>query len=80
MSHSYQALRGLPDDALIHEYNREASSVQANLSMIGAELQRRELDRQNTRMIGYAHQVRDLTIVITVLTVINVNAVVLSLF
>ena len=63
MSHSYQALRGLPDDALIHEYNREASSVQANLSMI-----------------GYAHQVRDLTIVITVLTVINVIAVVLSLF
>ncbi len=75
MTHSYREFRELTKDELVREYDRLATSTQPGLSFIREELARREFEEQNQRMLKMTHQMRVMTIVITVLTFLNVALV-----
>jgi hypothetical protein len=72
MSHPQMAktiaeLRSLSDDELIEQHDKLAASTQVGTRFYLAELERRQVDRQNRLMIG-------LTVAIFSLTVVNVVA------
>ena len=64
-------LRELSDEQLIEEHDRATANVVVGISYYLDEIHRREVDRQQRQMLR-------LTWVVTVLTVINVAAVVVS--
>ncbi|MCX7015717.1 MAG: hypothetical protein NTW86_24720 [Candidatus Sumerlaeota bacterium] len=79
MAWSYATLRKKSDEDLIAEYDRVAWGTQIGLNFIGNELARRESLRMQEHMIGLTRQMRNLTIVIGVLTLVNVCAVIIAI-
>lgn len=76
MAHPYGQLRQLTKEALIAEYDRIAQhSDPVGFTFLRDELFRRELQEQNARLERMTGQIRLLTIVITVLTLISTVAV-----
>jgi hypothetical protein len=64
-------LRGLSDEQLIEQHDHLAENTVVGISYYLSELERRQVERQGRLMLR-------LTWVVTVLTVINVAAVVVS--
>lgn len=80
MADSYEQLQLMTKEQLISLYNRKAPSVQIGLTNVREEIARREADEQNERMLAFTRQMRNMTIAITVLTVINVLAAVTGVY
>ncbi len=80
-SMTYAQLRRLSDADLIHLYEELANSTQLQgLGFVREELTRREAERQQEEMLRMTKQMRNMTIAITLLTVVNVIVVVIALF
>jgi len=79
MAHLYGELRALSIEQLKEEYDRLAPSTQAGLSFIREEIARRELDEYNKRIESMTHHIKVMTVIITILTAVNVVAVLLAL-
>jgi len=78
---TYAQLRRLSDADLIHLYEELANSTQLQgLGFVREELTRREAERQQEEMLRMTKQMRNMTIAITLLTVVNVIVVVIALF
>lgn len=80
IANTYGDLRKLSDAELIRQYDETAQSTQVGLNFLRDELARREAERQQEVMLRFTKQMRDMTIVITVLTAVNVIAVIIALF
>jgi len=68
---SIAELRSLSDEELIEQHDKLAESTMVGVNYYLAEIERRRIDRQQRQMLR-------LTWVVTVLTVVNVAAVVVS--
>ncbi|HEX4130879.1 MAG TPA: hypothetical protein VHZ24_12625 [Pirellulales bacterium] len=79
MANTYAELRKQSEADLERLYDETATSTQIGLSFLREELARREAERQYKHMLRLTKQMRDLTIVITVLTVVNLGAVVIAM-
>jgi hypothetical protein len=66
-------LQGLSDEALIEQYDQLGSNTQVGISYYEAELQRRQVERQNHLMIR-------LTWAIMALTAVSTLSVAIGLF
>ena len=77
---TYSELRKLPEAELIKKYDETAPSTQIGLNFLREELARREAERQQEGMSRMTRQMRDMTIVITVLTIVNALVVMIPLF
>ena len=80
MSHSLKALRELTDDELISLHDGVAIHTAVGLTYYLDEIYRRDQDKQTKIMLHYTKQMLGLTVVVTVLTVINVIAVIVPFF
>lgn len=72
MSEPLKDLRELSDKEIISRHDHLAESTQVGLDHYLREMYRRDQDRQTQAMLGYTQQIKIMTIVITVLTFINV--------
>jgi hypothetical protein len=72
MSHTWAELKALPDKTLIEEYDSLAEHAVEGTNQFLAELRHRDLSRQSDTMLKYTQQVKHMTIVITIATIINV--------
>ena len=79
MAHSYHELRELSREALVREYDRVAPSTVFGLSFLRDEVARRDFEEQNAQLVAMTRHIRLMTAVITVLTMVNVVAVVMVL-
>jgi len=79
MAESYGTLRKMSDEHLIAKYDSVAQATQVGLNFIRDELARRDALRTQEQMVSLARQMRNLTIVIGVLTLVNVCAVIMAL-
>ncbi len=69
---SYAKLRELTTERLVQLYDETAKTTVLGLDFLRQELARREAAEQTKAISLMTKQMRDLTVVITVLTVINV--------
>lgn len=72
MAHTYAQLRALSMEDLIRDYDATAPTTQVGLSFIRDEIMRREMEAQSARMLTMTHEMRLMTALMTVLTVVNV--------
>ena len=72
---TYSELRDKSDEELTHLFDATTVNTEVGLGFLRDELARRESERQYKRMLSVTGQMRWLTIVITVLTAVNVIAV-----
>ena len=72
MANSFQKLRELSKEDLIKRYDQKAKSTSAGLSFLADEIQRRESQELNEEIVKLTAQMRNLTIAITFLTIVNV--------
>ncbi|MCZ7673804.1 MAG: hypothetical protein M5U34_45140 [Chloroflexi bacterium] len=79
MAESYEELRKLTKEQLIQKYDSLAKSTQIGLNFLRDEIARRDAEEQTAQMIQVNNQMRNMTIIITVFTIINVIAVIISL-
>ena len=75
---SYEKLRSMSEEDLIEMYDRVAPATVLPVTFLRDELARREMEKQQENMLALTKQMRNLTIVIAVLTVINVIVVLKS--
>ena len=75
MSQSIEELRKLSDDDVIALHDRVAQNTQVGVQFYLDEINRREQNKQTDLMVKYTKQILQLTIMVAVLTVINVIAV-----
>lgn len=75
----FEHLLTLTDEELIRLYDAEAEHTVIGTTFYMGELSRRMQARQAVEMLAFTKQVRNLTILITLLTVANVVLVVLTL-
>ncbi len=76
---TYAELRKLSDAELNQLFENLAQSTQMQgLGFVREELARRQIERQQEQMFRLTKQMRDMTIVITLLTVVNVIAVMIA--
>ena len=76
----YESLKSKSNDELIAYYNDLGRQKSATQEIIILELHQRQADAMNRRMEAMARQMRDMTIVILVLTVVNVAAILCQMF
>ena len=69
---SYAKLRELSTEKLIELYDKTAQSSVVGLDFLRNEIAIREAAAQTMRIVKMTNQMRDLTIAIAVLTVINI--------
>ena len=79
MTPTHEKLQELSDEDLIHEYNQTARNTVVGINFYTEELARRRASRQNDEMIKINKSVKNMTVLITVLTVINVVLVAYTL-
>ena len=72
MARTWAELKELPDEELIKEHDELAKSTQVGTNYYLAELRHRNLKIYSETMLRYTKQVKLMTIVITVATIINV--------
>ncbi|MGX9989526.1 hypothetical protein ACS4RR_009960 [Rhizobium sp. Z1P35] len=70
MAESYEALSKLSVNDLKKSYDSIATSTAVGLNFYREEIARREADAQNKTMLAFTKQVRDMTIAITVMTLL----------
>lgn len=76
---TYDELRNKSDEELILLFDATTKNTEVGLGFLKDELARRESERQYERMLSLTWQMRWMTIVITVLTAVNVIAVLVAL-
>lgn len=69
---TYAKLRELSTADLIRLYDTTAVNTEVGLGFLREEIALREAEVQGARIVGMTKHMRDLTIVIAVLTVVNV--------
>jgi hypothetical protein len=69
---TYAGLRAMTVSDLKKEYDRRAYMVNVGIDFLVAEIARRETESQTALMLKITKTVRDLTWVITWLTIVNV--------
>jgi hypothetical protein len=77
---TYKDLHKLTKEELEAKYDQVAKNTTAGLSFYREELARREAEEQNQRMLKMTQQMKNLTIAITILTVINVVVIFIQIF
>jgi hypothetical protein len=77
---TYAELRRLSDGDLVKQYDDTAQTTQIGLDFLRQELARREAEQQQEAVFRLTKQMRDMTVVITVLTILNVALVAIALF
>jgi len=76
---TYKELKQLSIDDLKQKYDKLSSSTQVGLSFYREEIARRESEKLNLDMVKMTAQMRNMTIVISIMTLVNVIAVILQL-
>lgn len=79
MARTWAELKELPDEELIKEYDKLAKDTVEGTKQYLAELRHRDLKRQSDTMLKYTKQVKLMTIIITVATIINVVVLIFRL-
>lgn len=74
----YETLRSLSKEELIRIYDGHTSNTYCGLDFYREEIARRDAEEQTAMVVTMTRQMRSLTIVITILTVINVIAACLA--
>ena len=72
---SHEELQGLSDQDLIDRYNAAAQHTVVGTGFYTEELARRRADRQNSEMLKINKSMKAMTVLISILTVINVGLV-----
>ena len=80
MAEDIEKLQSLTRKELVESYNKVAQSTQVGLDFWREEIWRRDVEEQTQRMLVLTRQMRNMTIAITVLTVINVAVFLYSVF
>jgi hypothetical protein len=80
MAEDIDKLQSLTRKELVESYNRVAPSTNVGLDFLREEIWRRDVDEQTKRMLAFTRHMRNMTIAITVLTVINVAVFLYSVF
>lgn len=75
----HEQLQSLSNQELIDRYNAEAEHTVVGTDFYRDELFRRVQAKQTAEMLAFTRQVRNLTVVIALLTVVNVILVVVAL-
>lgn len=73
-------LRKMTDAQLEAQYDGIAATTQVGLNHYLTEINRRNQERQTETMLGYTRQIRGMTRVITILTLVNVVFVALQVY
>lgn len=76
----FSDLQAMSLEELIQQHDRNTPHVQLGLGFIREEIARRETAAQNQRMMEFTKQVRDMTIAITVLTVVVAGMTAINLY
>jgi hypothetical protein len=79
MATSYAELRRLSRADLEAFYDATAENTVVGLAFLREEIARREFEEQNERMLKWTREIRNLTRVITLLTIFNVLLVAVTL-
>ena len=75
MADTYAEISRLSKEDLIALYDQKAQSTQVGLEFVKQEIWRRDSDRLNRNIERMTYRIHWLTIIMTILTVINVAAV-----
>lgn len=75
----YEQLQSLSDQELIDSYNAETEKTRVGTDFYRVELFRRVQAKQTDEMLAFTRQVRNLTVVIALLTVANVILVAVAI-
>lgn len=76
---TYEELKRLSIDDLKQKYDKLSSSTQVGLNFYREEIARRESEKLNLDMVKMTSQMRNMTIVISIMTLVNVIAVIMQL-
>lgn len=76
----YEQLEKLTLEQLKQAYDVTANNTVVGLDFYRQEISRRETELLNSRLLVFTKQMRDMTLVVVALTVINIILVVISLW
>ena len=79
MSSTLKELREMTDEQVIEEHDNLAQRTMMGLNYYLDELNRREQNRQTEAMLSYTRRMLWLTVLVAILTVVNVIAVLVPL-
>jgi hypothetical protein len=79
MSETISDLRGLTDEELIRRHDQKSKNTEVGTNHYLAELQRRDQQRGNDVMLAYTRQIKIMTIIVTVATIVSTILVAWSL-
>jgi len=79
MSHTIKELQEMSDEQIVTEHDRLAQETSIGIKYFLHEVERRAQNRQTEAMLLYARRMSKLTVLITILTVVNVIAVLVPL-
>lgn len=77
---TYENLRKLSIEDLKQKYDKSASNTDPGLNFYREEIARRESEKMNSDMVKMTLQMRNMTIAISIMTLINVIAVIKQLW
>lgn len=80
MAETIAELRELTDDEIIRRHDHRARHTEVGTNHYLAELARRDQQRASDIMLAYTRQIKILTIVVTVATIVSTVLVAWSLF
>jgi hypothetical protein len=80
MAETIAELRELSDDEIIRRHDQKASNTGVGTHHYLAELARRDQDRASDVMLAYTRQIKIMTVIVTVATIISTLLVAWSLF
>ena len=80
MSESLEELRSMPEEELIKRHDSHANSTAIGVEHYLVELARRDQDKQTNTMLEYTRGIKRMTVIITLLTAVNVLIACLFLF
>jgi hypothetical protein len=80
MAKSFQKLRELSNEELINQYDQKAVSTSIGLNFLANEIQRRENKETNKEIVRLTALMKNLTIAITFLTIVNVLILLIDIF
>ena len=78
MAYSLKELRELTDEQLVTEHDNCAASTVSHIHYFLEEIKRRDQNRQTKTIIEYTRKMLILTVIIAILTVVNVVAVIVQ--
>ncbi|MHC4872691.1 MAG: hypothetical protein ACYTFY_12685 [Planctomycetota bacterium] len=69
---SWEDLKLLSDEELIKDYDLRADKTIVGINYYLEELRHRDIDRQTSAMLEYTKEIKYMTIVVTIATIINI--------